>query len=620
MTAPGNYYYVIGPDPYEFGSTFYTKGNGEWNTRAPDAETALRSILGSIPFPGEATGRYANVFQTGVALEGVHEDEVIQLWSNEPEAIAGTAAFAKAIKGNAMEKASHHWGYHPHSGNGGSVGLCREIHVSEIRKYIEPPVPVGLLMDKGDARALSPLGVSLGGLSPEKRQQMHMTLTEARITNLQHKWALKHSERELRAKQKLMEQQIYLSNIYISGVRSREVLCTGHPAPKNERYHVFQKRLYLDDELGLLANLIDMDFRDMEAIDNWLLETGHWKKLLPFPKTILVTRVRKRERAYSDTLLGLLFNHFNMEHVVWLRDGDNVVRLSSDVTFTGQLFADPDQFRQAKKVVQEHIWNSHFNPSRGERHEKGSKPGLQRDGHKLEEPYITRGVELARFKTMQAWLDSDYYSSDLDQKINEVVGEFTRKRNANTLPFVVFLQGLVDNTDLLQIPRGTDLFNTEVLQQYFTLLFDYTNALTTTRYTGAMKKEMDPKRLRENDWVIALDPRNERRGSGPRQLMLLRVHQVKDGVPLVKLRKHGKRAYSHDVKAEEAVPLLRDDDDSFIPFDLPPELAEAILDDRDWKTKYREFVPLLAQWKTLTKRYGKNTTSGVVIELPQAAL
>jgi len=598
-----NFLYVLGNNPYDYSSGRSTRGNGRWSMNAPDVETAVRAIFGAMVYPGEAVGRYAGVFQEGVALAGAHESEVVQVWTSDPAAVSLTSAFAKRIKGNSMEKASHHWGYAPHSG-GIPLGLACEIHVSEIVKYLAAPVISGLLMNTGDDRAVSPLGASFAALTPSRRSELTHSLTLANIEIVRKKHGMESALETFREKKKTMEQQLHLATVYMSGIRSQEILMAGNRAPAGTPIHVFQKRQFLDNEIGLLANLVDMDADSMDDIDRWMVATEAWKKLLPYPRTILVTRITEKKREYKDPFVTAMMAHFNMQHVVWIRDGDRVMRIGTEVDFDGQLFPDPAQSTNLKRRIQEKIWECRYKPTT---ERNPDKPGLAPKGHNETLPYNLTSITPAQFATVDLWLDSPYYTPELEDEIADAVSEFIRERNQATLPFVVFLQGLVDNTDVLQIPAGTDLFLDENLSRYFRLVLDFSYGLPTTQFTGRMDALMNPANLRKGDWVIAVDPRSE---SDYAKLIVHRVTRVEAGNAFVKCR----RVRNHrEFKVEDETPLTGD----FLPLNVPLDLAAAILDNRDWKSDHRLLVPALAQWTEVLARYGTAPANGTVIDLPK---
>jgi len=625
--------YVIGPNPYDSNYAENTKGNGEWSTSAQNMKEALRIIFSTMPFPGEATGRnwYAEhylAFEPGVSLAGKCSEEVIQVWSNEPGCLRDKM---------------------PHTGKGEHLGLLAELDVTKLDDYLT--AITALLAAPGTdnaGTALSPLGASVVEFNAQK-QAIQTQLQATRFDLQQRQWALEEMEEGMNAQVKELEAKIGLMNAYLRGWSYRTQICTGKTG--TGPYFVFQKRQYLAEEIAILANFQRFDFQAMPVFEKWLVKSGQIWKMLPFERCILVTRIRGEKLEYNDPLANLWNNIANMQSIIWIRDGENVVHVDVEYKFDNAVFPNKDEFDRTMRAVREQLWKKHFCPESVERHGFSTDrqlppvPGQIKpvevcgydDKHKRTirpedewEPYVPVRLVHSRFKTLREWLDSDSYTEELDVQLHRAVQDYLRARNKKQLTFCVMLQGIIDNTNLLQVPKGTDVFNWEVVAKYFTLLYDYTHGLPDRTFSDRLNAHFGPAAANVGDWVIAYiddHPGNSLYYGKPWLLQVVRkgansypevryhpvtrrncfVHEYRKGLesrhkePIrLNLQPELQKDEKHSNKyATHYLPRCG----TFFRVPISPDLAARILDDREWKAEHREIVPLLAQYRMVLKTY-----------------
>ncbi|WP_415907092.1 hypothetical protein [Oleiharenicola sp. Vm1] len=617
--------FSLGPDPYGDGN--YIADWGERKGRFPDLATAKKALVMGHPFPAVLTGRYAGVFIPGVSLPH-GDEEVIQVWSNMPEALANIAAFKKAFP---KAKPSH-W---PHDGDGTYMGLLHEIHVREISE-LQTPAVAGLIGDGTDTMAsASPAGRYALSFTPQNRNRLQLRLLQSQLAGVV------GDERMASASEKMQEQLSHfregmgLMNAYCNPAAGLEQLRRGDRAPREEPYGLFQTRIYLDEELGLIANLLNMDWRDVGRVDRWLLRSGRWKQLLPLPKCILVTRIRRTERDYrSEGLGGLLaayYNAYNMENLVWVRDGENVWRFSTDVHFDERIFPAGDDMPGLLRAFQEQIWTAHWRAADGGddldgRFGRGKRVEDKRDRADManeEEPCPVRWKTDATYRTLQDWLDSEHYTKELDEYLRRVASERAKHHQRKRMPFALALQGIIDQRDILNIPRGADLFG-EDAPRYIKLIEDFSSGITDSLNTNQFERLARNDALKPGDKIIAYRwafykekygtaaKRNiGKRGEGP---FVFTVHHWEPPEPDSKHDKAGmlyvhdyecnkrwaESSYRHDTPASRPITtklgVAPISETQWVPTGLPADLARRLLDDRQWKRRNKFAVPLLAQW------------------------
>lgn len=622
-----NHIYTLGPDPYGDGG-----GLAEWGERMgkfPDVETALRGILMGHAFPVVLTGRFCSVFFPGVSL-AAPAHEVIQVWANTPEALANLDAYDKAFPEATP-------GYWPHIGDGTNVGLLMELHIRSIADY-QAPVLAGMITDgSGQPAHASPAGRFALSFSAGNRNALQVRLLQSQLAGIGLSLRARETEAAMQNKAGMLREGMNMVNAYCNGVHSLETLGRGERAPAGDPYHIFQSKVYLEEELGLIANLISMDHRDMAAIDAWLMGEFRWKKLLPYEKCILVTRICRDRRSYGsmDAFEAAYHNHFNMESLVWIRDGGMVWRFATDINFEERIFPTGDDASQLTQRIQETIWKRNW---KGERAEAAARWNRDRgvveepvDPTTSEEPVKVLWKSDVAFPELNQFLDSEYYSTELDMYLRRRSAEAVRANAREMMPFALLLQGLIDLRGLLSIPPGTDLFDPEQQHRFIRLVNDFSHGLVDNRNADqfALRTRLDA--LKPGDRIIAWrweiysdkydkDARWNRgkRGEGPFIFTVDRVEPQDSparisGSLFVReftlTRRWVKSPFTKQVSAADI------HTSEWLPLDLPLVLAERLLDDRSWKRAHTWAVPILAQWKEIRAQIPASLTEETPIPL-----
>lgn len=609
---------AIGDSPYEANSRTHDADNGMWRVDAETIEKALERMFNSMNYPGAATGRYRDLFIPEVSIP-FPADEVIQVWTHDPHAIARLEKVLEEFQ-NRREY------YVPHDGKGHHMGVVMELHISALTKYIKP-IRQLLAPVAGESRTLSPLGASLVSIDQRKQEIQQSMLRNQYAVDLKRR-DMELLEEQMEAQSSKLETGMALLRMYMHGSDYTVTLCEGDKAPIAERWHVFQNRQFLNTEIAVLANFEDFDFMNMEALDEWLVKTGRIWKMLPFNKTILATRIRDTSKDYHDVFSNVYWNELNFQNILWVRNGKTVVRVNVEHQFENAIFPDPNSERKLIAKVEEKLWKDHFSTTRfgrftgdADEEEKPEPLGFKKNADSEAEPYVMAQIVMRRFKTMELWRSSKEYES-LQPHIRQKVFDYLRDKNQEQMSFLMLLQGIVDRTGLLDVPPGSDLFQSEVCSRYFELVFDYSHGLPDHTYAKAMLNHTT--NVKKGDWIIVpyiYTPKGNKHGvDRPR---LYHVYNVIDGEPMVKYHPISRRRTvnpgEHWWEAERRpvkngrparlgnVPYLR--------IDLNAKLAEQILDDREWKMKNEWMVPVLANWRVVQKKYLAAPVNGATIEL-----
>ncbi|WP_429036326.1 hypothetical protein [Aeromonas media] len=121
----------------------------------------------------------------------------------------------------------------------------------------------------------------------------------------------------------------------------------GIPAGADEMIHVMQRRLYMDEECLLDYDAGGMSFTKISEFDRWLCRNGNAERLLPFSKTVVAFKVRRKTKNYDNSIHA--FVRFNLEKqdeqtFLYVRNGEKIYRISTMLDFDEMIFPSDDGF------------------------------------------------------------------------------------------------------------------------------------------------------------------------------------------------------------------------------------------------------------------------------------
>lgn len=141
-----------------------------------------------------------------------------------------------------------------------------------------------------------------------------------------------------------IEDRIFSVSLYAGLTEEVERITNGEAAPASEKLHIMQRRLYMDEECLLNYRHGGMEFGYLPEFDRWLAKPENRDRILPFPRTIVVFRVRrkKKERPWGGGLLEAFVN-VRLEAqdeltFLYIRNGERVFRMSCDLEFGDTIF------------------------------------------------------------------------------------------------------------------------------------------------------------------------------------------------------------------------------------------------------------------------------------------
>lgn len=174
---------------------------------------------------------------------------------------------------------------------------------------------------------------------------------------------------------KQIEGRIFNVGLYAGLTESVVRCCDGAPAQFHDKLHLFQRKLFMDEECLLNYRTGGMEFKDIEAFDRWLCEPVNRDRILPRQRCMVAMQVRRnvKERESTGNLRTDLINFQIAQSDGWtylyIRNGGQVHRLCCDLEFDDLIFpsretvnlSEPMMFKMwGGRKVQEMITRADF--------------------------------------------------------------------------------------------------------------------------------------------------------------------------------------------------------------------------------------------------------------------
>ena len=126
---------------------------------------------------------------------------------------------------------------------------------------------------------------------------------------------------------------IYSIELYL-GIREDIVqLQEGKRGDINEIIYFRQEVLFMDEEFGDPGDE-GIDFKQIEVFDEWLVKNKNYNKIIPEQKSIVVFKVRRKDKDYclDNPWINAMMNAENHKSYILIRNGDNIFRIWANIT------------------------------------------------------------------------------------------------------------------------------------------------------------------------------------------------------------------------------------------------------------------------------------------------
>ncbi len=145
-------------------------------------------------------------------------------------------------------------------------------------------------------------------------------------------------EKEIQQKKKVL----FAIETYIEAEEGLVQIQQGEFAPIEEKLAIYQLKLYMDEEVGLITDDFEyepetIDANNIEKFDKWVLK--NYKVFMPRKKSITAWQVRRSSKHYNDNpIVNSMENQANWNTYLLIRNGDNFWRILSPLRIPETLF------------------------------------------------------------------------------------------------------------------------------------------------------------------------------------------------------------------------------------------------------------------------------------------
>lgn len=282
-----------------------------------------------------------------------------------------------------------------------------------------------------------------------------------------------------------IEDRIFNVGLYAGLTENITKVQDGEPAPFEAKLHLMQRMLFMDEEC--LANYRHggMEFNDMEDFDEWLLEPENLSRILPMPRTVVAFRVRRntKERYAGDSLSATLIKIDLEKHdlltYLYIRNGEQVYRMSCDLEFGQFIFPDkhafdptePMMFKMFCNNVDEMVTKREFDVMVKERDAEKVLAKEWAATHPDKDSWRNPHEHHSGFNPGD-WMPFDKSCVYYDEALEDVTD---RVKHYNRIALI--LQGLYDRSEILHPHPPAKLWNAKNFEQIVTLVYDGSSSM-----------------------------------------------------------------------------------------------------------------------------------------------
>lgn len=305
-----------------------------------------------------------------------------------------------------------------------------------------------------------------------------------------------------------IDDRIFNVSLYAGLTEDVERIKDGEPAPLDAKVHLLQRLCFMDEECLAHYEVGGMEFADLGGFDDWLTRPDNLERLLPFPRCVVSFRVRRNRKQRVCANIGDYFRIVAEEDAdkltfLYIRNGERVYRMNTELEFDGRLFPDLDKGMLASGK----LWARDCGQGRGkggiisDNEYQGMKEDYERESKEFEvewaayeaakkTPDAKARAKAKGFKEPDGscvdlpWpgsaphIEHTRYSRYTPENlyfddITKVIQDDLKKHNRVAL----ILQGLLDRSPVLHPHPPWQIWTSEGFEQALELVYDSTRAL-----------------------------------------------------------------------------------------------------------------------------------------------
>ena len=125
----------------------------------------------------------------------------------------------------------------------------------------------------------------------------------------------------------------------------------GEPAGYDEKLHLMQRKLYMDEECLVGYRTGGMDFDSIGQFDEWLCEEENFERIFAYPRCMVAFQVRRgsKKRAWGgspvQTFINVRLAEQDQSTFLYIRNGEQLFWLECNLDFGGMIFPDQKEFK-----------------------------------------------------------------------------------------------------------------------------------------------------------------------------------------------------------------------------------------------------------------------------------
>lgn len=273
-----------------------------------------------------------------------------------------------------------------------------------------------------------------------------------------------------------LDTRLFTIELYAGFTESIYHFRRGVPAGIHDKIHVFQRKLFMDEECLLDYDAGGMSFENLDQYFEWMSKPGNMERILPFRKSVVAMQVRRHRKDRDagnllDAFINIQREIDDKSTYLFIRNGENLYCLRTAIEFGERLFPDMLAFNpgQPTIIVVKCGRIETLIPRREYEAQRDLYEGYQkeleawseeRDARKssgltyaedLVYPVRKHHLDFSSFVTYEPFDESSVYFDDAQKLRREQMDSFNR--------FTLILQGLLDRSDVLAPHSGVRLWD-----------------------------------------------------------------------------------------------------------------------------------------------------------------
>lgn len=283
-----------------------------------------------------------------------------------------------------------------------------------------------------------------------------------------------------------LDARVFNVSIYAGLSEDVEKVADGAPAPAGEQLRLFQRMHFMDEECLAQYRHGGMEFGDIEDFDAWLTEPENLGRMLPYPRSAVAFRVRRKEKyrgwdgSLSEAFVIMRLKEMDEYTFLYVRNGEKVFRIASKLEFGEHLFPSAHQVDFSRPMMAKHDIRCLEDIVSKDDHEiqmREWEEGVKKHKQWIKENKGKNSIDspFRRYDWSNPWADyepfnkSSVYYDDMEAEVAKQISYYNR--------IAIILQGLFDRSEVLHPHPPAKLWSPEGMRALVELVYDGASAL-----------------------------------------------------------------------------------------------------------------------------------------------